>query len=109
MVWYAALNSLETVRYMAATLDIHSLSASSLQIKDVYNVAQRVGEEFQSFIQNFGSTHTAAIVELVISVLELLESSVDLSHNLQMKQCSMLLDRDNLMRDKEEREVNNTQ
>ena len=91
---------------MAATVDIHSLTATSIQMKDVYNIAQRVGEEFQSLIEKFGCTHTAAIVELVVGILELLESSVDFSHNLQMKQCSMLLDRDNLIRDKEEMKVN---
>ncbi len=88
---------------MASPVDARGLT--NLQLKDVYDIAQRVGEEFQNLIANFGNSHTATLVETVIAVLEHLENTVDLSNQLRMKHCQMLLDRDNLVRDQEEMKV----
>ena len=90
---------------MAAIPDTYKLTATSIQLKDVYNIAQKVGEEFQTLIQKFGGSHTAMLVEMVIAILEHLENLVDVANHIQIKHCQLLLHRDNLLREKEEIKV----
>ena len=72
-----------------------------LQLKDVYGLAQSVGEQFQALIQQFGNTYLAELVNTVVGVLEHLEVLVEDNQKLQARICKLLLDNDTLLKENE--------
>lgn len=78
---------------------------NALQLKDVYSVAQLVGEQFQKLITRFGNTYTADLVDTVIGALEHLEGSVEEVNRLKTRLCKLLLENDNLVKEKEKIKV----
>lgn len=73
----------------------------ALQLKDVYAIAQSVGEQFQSLIQQFGNTYLAELVNTVVGVLEHLETLVQDNQKLQARICKLLLNNDSLLKESE--------
>ena len=71
----------------------------SLQLKDVYDTAQSVGEQFQKLIEQFGNSYFAELVTTVVEVLEHLETLVQDNQKLQARVCKLLLDNDNILKE----------
>lgn len=72
-----------------------------LQLKDVYDIAQNVGEHFQLLIQRFGNASFSELVNIVVNVLEHLETFVQENQKLQARLCKLLLDNDKFLKDNE--------
>ena len=73
-----------------------------LQLKDVYDIAQSVGEQFQLLVQRFGSGCLAELVNTVVRALEHLETFVQGNQKLQARVCKLLLDNDSLLKENEQ-------
>ena len=71
----------------------------ALQMKDVYDKAQLVGEQFQTLIQQFGNTYFGELVDTVVEVLEHLENFVQDNQKLQARVCKLLLENDTLLKE----------
>ena len=76
-------------------------SASLLQLKDVYRIAQQIGEQFQKLIKNLGSSYTEDLLDTVIKSLEHLENYVEEVNKLKRRVCKLLLDNDNSVKENE--------
>lgn len=74
----------------------------ALQLKDVYDIAQSIGEQFQQLVQRVGNTCMAELVNTVVSVLEHLETFVQDNQKLQARVCKLLLDNDSLLKENEQ-------
>lgn len=74
---------------------------SALQLKDVYDLAQNVGERFQLLIQRFGNSSFTELVNVVVNTLEHLETFVQDNQKLQARLCKLLLENDRLLKDNE--------
>lgn len=74
---------------------------SVLQLKDVYDIAQSVGERFQLLIQRYGEASFADLVNTVVNALEHLEIFVQDNQKLQAQLCKLLLDNDELLKENE--------
>ena len=72
-----------------------------LQVKDVYDIAQSVGEQFQVLIQHFGISYLGELVNTVVDALEHLETYVQDNQKLQTRVVKVLLDNDNLIKENE--------
>lgn len=72
-----------------------------LQLKDVYDFAQSVGEGFQLLIKRFGDSSFVDLVNTVVNVLEYLETYVQDNQELQAQMCKLLLDNDKLLKENE--------
>lgn len=73
----------------------------ALQLKDVYDIAQLVGEQFQTLIQQFGNSYLAEVVNTVVGALEHLETLVQDNQQLQARICKLMLDNDSLLKEGE--------
>ena len=73
----------------------------TLQLKDVYDIAQSVGEAFQLLIKRFGDSSFVDLVNTVVNVLEHLETYVQDNQKLQAQLCKLLLDNDKLLKENE--------
>ncbi len=71
----------------------------TLQLKDVYDTAQSVGEQFQILIQQFGNSYFAELVNTVVDVLEHLENFVQDNQKQQARVCKLLLENDSLLKE----------
>lgn len=90
---------------MAFSTELLPASASAvnpLQLKNVYDIAQSVGEQFQVLIERFGNSHLATLIDTVVNVLEHLEVFVEENQKLQARKCQLLLENDNLLKELEE-------
>lgn len=80
--------------------------ASELQpikkLKDVYEIAQLVGEQFQSLMERFGNSHFVELVNTVVNSLEHLETCFQDNQKLQARTCKLLLDNDSLLKENEQ-------
>lgn len=72
-----------------------------LQLQDVYEIAQSVGEHFQQLIERFGNASFADLVNTVVNALEHLETFVQDNQKLQARLCRLLLDNDKLLKENE--------
>lgn len=79
-----------------------SLSGDRLQVTDVYEIATKIGLEFQKIIDEYGSTSVTNIIPMVVGALEQLENVVEESEQLRVEHCRLQLKSDRL---KEEREI----
>lgn len=77
------------------------MASPVLQLKDVYDIAQSVGESFQLLIQRFGNASFAELVNTVVNALEHLETFVQENQKLQARLCKLLLGNDKLLKDNE--------
>lgn len=73
----------------------------TLQLKEVYDIAQSVGEQFQALIQKFGDSYLAELLDTVVGILEHLENFVQGNQKLQARLCKLLLDNDSLLKENE--------
>lgn len=71
----------------------------ALLLKDVYDRAQLVGEQFQTLIQQFGNSYFGELVNTVVDVLEHLENFVQDNQKLQARVCKLLLENDTLLKE----------
>ena len=72
-----------------------------LQLKDVYDIAQNIGEQFQALIQRVGNASCAELVSTVVGALEHLEAFVQDNQKLQARVCRLILDSDSLLKENE--------
>lgn len=77
-----------------------------LQMKDIYDLAQKVGEQFHRLLGQFGNTYLAEHISTVVLALEYLEGTFEENQRLQVKNGKLMLDNDNLAR--EIRELSNS-
>ncbi len=70
-----------------------------LQLKDVYDIAQSVGEHFQQLTQRFGNASFVDLVNTVVNSLEHLETFIQSNQKLQARVCKLLLDNDSLLKE----------
>ncbi len=75
----------------------------SLQLMDVYLIAEKVGEQFEQLIKQFGSTHMESVVTIVVDSLEHLERFVEEKQRLEINNRKLLLQVDSLAHEKKER------
>lgn len=75
---------------------------AALQLKDVYDIAQSVGEQFQLLVERFGNACMAELVNTVVGALEHLEMFVQDNQKLQARVCKLLLDNDSLLKESEQ-------
>lgn len=78
-----------------------STSSKLLLLPDVYDIAKKVGEEFQRIIGEFGGNCVATLVPTVVDALEYLEMYVEEHQALQAQNYKLLLENDSLMRERE--------
>lgn len=70
-----------------------------LQMKDIYDLAQKVGEQFHHLLSQFGNTYLAEHISTVVKALEYLETTFEENQRLQVKNGKLMLDNDNLARE----------
>ncbi len=75
----------------------------SLQLTDVYLIAEKVGEQFEQLIKQFGSIHMGVVIPTVINSLEHLERFVEENQRLEIGNRKLMLQVDSLAQEKEER------
>lgn len=85
------------------TSGLQQCPSCPLQLTDVYEIAEKVGEHFQQLISQFGPTHLTTLIPTVVGALEHLETSVQESHSLQISNRKLMLKNDNLAKEREER------
>ena len=85
-----------------ATLSPPLLTSDRLQITDVYEIATKIGLEFQKIIDEYGSPSVTSIIPMVVGALEQLEKVVEENEQFRMDHCKLALQSDRL---KEEREL----
>ena len=85
------------------TVELHTVQL--FQLKDVYAIAQEVGEQFHGLIQQFGNSYLSDLVNTVVHTLELLETSVGNNQELQARTCKLLLDNDTLVKENQRLKV----
>ncbi len=74
-----------------------------LQLTDVYVIAEKVGEQFEQLIKQFGSVHMGTVIPMVISSLEHLEQFVEDHQRLEISNRKLLLQVDSLAQEREQR------
>ncbi len=74
-----------------------------LQLTDVYEIAEKVGEQFEQLIKQFGSVHMGTVIPMVISSLEHLEQFVEDHQRLEISNRKLLLQVDSLAQEREQR------
>ena len=77
--------------------------AVKLHINDVYDIAEKVGEQFQLLIQQFGATPLSSVIPPVVGALEHLERFVEENQRLDISNKKLLLQVDSLACEKEQR------
>ena len=85
-----------------ATLSPPLLPSDRLQITDVYEIATKIGVEFQKIIDEYGSPCVTNIIPMIVGALEQLEKVVEENEQFRMDHCKLALQSDRL---KEEREL----
>ena len=85
-----------------ATLSPPLLPSDRLQITDVYEIAAKIGVEFQKIIDEYGSPSVTNIIPTIVGALEQLEKVVEENEQFRMDHCKLALQSDRL---KEEREL----
>jgi len=78
------------------------LSGNRLQVTDVYEVATKIGLEFQKIIDEYGSASVTNIIPMIVSALEQLERVVEENEQLRVEHCRLAIKSDRL---KEERQA----
>ena len=78
------------------------LTSDRLQITDVYEIATKIGLEFQKIIDEYGSPSVTNIIPMVVGALEQLEKVVEENEQFRMEHCRLALQGDRL---KEERQL----
>jgi len=76
------------------------LDGDRLQVADVYEMATKVGLEFQKIIDEYGNSCVSNIIPIVVSTLEQLENVVEENEQLRVERCKLAIKSDRL---KEER------
>ena len=74
-----------------------------MQLPEVYDIARKVGEEFQHIIGEFGGRCVATLVPIVVEALEYLEIYVEEYQTLQTRNYKLLLENDSLAMEREQR------
>ena len=77
-----------------------------LQMKNIYDLAQKVGEQFHQLLGQFGNTYLAEHISTVVKVLEYLETTFEENQRLLVKNGKLTLENDTLAR--EIRELSST-
>lgn len=80
-----------------------STKVCKLELPEVYDIARKVGEEFQRIIGEFGGRCVATLVPTVIEALEYLEIYVEEYQSLQTRNYKLLLENDSLAMEREQR------
>lgn len=80
-----------------------STKVCKLQLPEVYDIARKVGEEFQHIIGEFGGRCVATLVPTVVEALEYLEIYVEEYQTLQTRNYKLLLENDSLAMEREQR------
>ena len=78
-------------------------SCKLLLLPDVYDIAKKVGEEFQRIMGEFGGNCVATLVPTVVDALEYLETYVEEYQTLQAQNYKLLLENDSLVTEREQR------
>ena len=79
------------------------MASMKLQLSEVYDIARKVGEEFQRIIGEFGGRCVATLVPTVVEALEYLEIYVEEYQTLQTRNYKLLLENDSLAMEREQR------
>jgi len=77
------------------------LDGNLLQVADVYEIATKIGLEFQKIIDEYGNNCVANIIPIVVSTLEQLETVVEENEQLRLERTKLAIKSERL---KEERE-----
>ena len=83
--------------------DLQQCPSCPLQLTDVYEIAEKVGEHFQQLIGQFGPTHLTTLIPAVVGALEHLETAIQENHSLQIRNRKLMLMNDSLTKEREER------
>ena len=76
------------------------LTSDRLQVTDVYEIATKIGLEFQKIIDEYGSSSVTNIIPMVVRALEQLEKVVEENEQFRVEHCRLAIQSDRL---KEER------
>lgn len=82
---------------------VKMMASCRLQVTDVYDIATKVGKEFQQIIEKFGGNCVSSLVPTVVSALEQLESYVEENQKLHAQNSKLILHNDRLAAERENR------
>ena len=71
------------------------------QLRDVHELAQRIGAEFKQIIEEYGGTCVSRLLPVVTDSLEHLESHVEENKRLRAANCQLILENDRLARERQ--------
>ena len=78
------------------------LNGDGLNVTDVYDIATKIGLEFQKIIDEYGGTSVTNIIPMIVGALEQLENVVGENEQLRLEHCKLAIQSDRL---KEERQL----
>lgn len=78
------------------SLSLPLLNGNRLQVTDVYEIATKIGLEFQKIIDEYGSATVTNIIPMIVSALEQLENVVGENEQLRLEHCKLALKSDKL-------------
>ena len=82
------------------------LSSNRLQVADVYEIATKIGREFQKIIDEYGSPSVTNIIPMVVGALEQLENVVEENEQFRVEHCTLAIQSDKLKEElKKERKL----
>ena len=79
------------------------LDGNRLQVADVYEMATKVGLEFQKIIDEYGNNCVSNIIPIVVSTLEQFENVVEENEQLRLEHCKLAIKSDRLKEERERR------
>ena len=79
------------------------LTSNRLQVTDVYEIATKIGLEFQKIIDEYGSSSVTNIIPMVVGALEQLENVVEENEQFCVEHCRLAIQSDRLKEEREQR------
>ena len=79
------------------------LTSNRLHVTDVYEIATKIGLEFQKIIDEYGSSSVTNIIPMVVGALEQLENVVEENEQFRVEHCRLAIQSDRLKEEREQR------
>ena len=79
------------------------LTSDRLQVTDVYEIATKIGLEFQKIIDEYGSASVTNIIPMVVGALEQLENVVEENEQFRVEHCRLAIQSDRLKEERQQR------
>lgn len=79
------------------------LTGDRLQVTDVYEIATKIGLEFQKIIDEYGSPSVTNIIPMIVGALEQLEKVVEENEQFRVEHCRLAIQSDRLKQEREQR------